>query len=104
MRHTSSAKRLGGRKSEKSDACKECASSARWMILFERISSSQCEVFPNDWSQFKRDSHSSRQARVALLGGYLMRLNGVNGEDSSCWSKVESACRSLSDRRARMRW
>src|SRR5579875_439864 len=45
---------------------KDCASSAKWMILFERVPSSHVCVFPNDCNQVRRESHSSRCVRVVL--------------------------------------
>ncbi len=64
---------MGGRKSEKSDAWKERASSARWLILALRIPSMRELVVLNDWSQMRRESHSSKCVSVALLGTSLIR-------------------------------
>src|SRR5438034_6019124 len=103
MRQTSRAKRLGGRESATSVAGKDCASSAKWMILFERIPSSHVCVFPNDCSQVRRESHSSRCVRVALLGGSLIRVKGLYAASAFVCKRAERAARSLSESHVRMR-
>src|SRR5579885_201898 len=103
MRQTSRAKRLGGRESATSVDGKDCASSAKWMILFERIPSRNFCVFPNDCNHVRRESHSSRCVRVALLGGSLIRVKGVYAASALVCKRAERAVREASSSRARMR-
>src|SRR5579883_258089 len=103
MRQTSRAKRLGGRESATSVVGKDCASSANWMILLERIPEIHVDVFPNDCNRVKRESHSSRCVGGALLGSSLIWVKGVYAASAFVCKRAERVARSPSGKRARMR-